>query len=50
MKLEGYDKKPNYTYFEKQDGQIFPLDVYFLTNRIMNIHLKLATTGDAIHI
>jgi len=28
-KVEAYDTNLNYTYFEKQFDQIFPLDVYF---------------------
>ena len=49
-KLEECDENLNYTYFEEQYEQLFPLDVYFLINDTMCMQVTHATTKDVVRI
>lgn len=46
-RLEELDEDPNYTYFEGQYDQIFPLNVDSI---IMRMHSKCATTRNTPYI
>ena len=48
-KLEEYDEKLNYAYFEKYHGKQFPLDVYFFINNTVCMQLTRATTRNVVH-
>ena len=49
-KLEEYDENPTCTHFEKQYGQLIPLDVCSSTSNIVCMQLACPTTRDADHI